>query len=712
MYWLLDIETQNRVQDAIIELQKSLIEVQGAPREQAEQIFPFVGRKSREVSRRIISHLTKEGEVVCDPFSGSGTFAYAANDSGRHVLCNEWEPFANRLSMMPFEPRLSDKEFKDYMSALDALILDKMKAIYKTKCPSCGNEMMFDGLFFDRSPEEYYSPTRHARMGPDGENVIYRGAFKCPCCGNTQAHYSSFDEEVRLQVESMQCDFPSAELIENSRINFTSPYFTQYGNLFSKRQKVALCTLRDGILSLPSEAQPFFYSVFLAMIHLGKYVDYHSKSQDNHCPDIMLKETNLYHRFRERAEKHHEYLRNQPYPRTPITVGCLDFRDFLASVDDGQVSLLMTDPPYGDNAQYFEQAQRVHPFMGYSLKEDRERLKREVVISNAPSRPDKSSHEQLFNDYESLFEEAFRVVKKHGYMVMYFRPKQSDWIRDLNELKDIGRRHGFEPLLSVALSNEDPSMRVLASAAWAFSKDVCFIFLRLDDEERRWYEDGVDVDELVYLAAVDASGGVGNGFLFRAFQNELTRKLRSKGLLRITSPEYRDRITKTLSRYTVQNGATYHLQPAPPYDFTSEMSAEMRAREYAPIVVEELDSKGEGFTFEDFVIRLSSYIENGSREVIQSLHNSNKLIPELLLKYATEDRQLLPFRAYFQIEESAAQQVRSCNLNFGNGNETTTAIKGLGLNAEPQEIYDLHGRRVTQPKKGELYIIGGKKKVY
>ena len=81
-------------------------------------------------------------------------------------------------------------------------------------------------------------------------------------------------------------------------------------------------------------------------------------------------------------------------------------------------------------------------------------------------------------------------------------------------------------------------------------------------------------------------------------------------------------------------------------------------------------------------------------------------------QHATEDRKLLPFRAYFQIEENAAQYVRASSLDFGNGEVTTTAIKGLGLDAESQEIYDLQGRRVHQPRKGELYIIGGQKKVY
>ena len=63
MYWLLDLETQNDIQDRIIKLDENLLT---QTREQSEQMFPFVGRKSREISRRIIDALTDSDGVVCD----------------------------------------------------------------------------------------------------------------------------------------------------------------------------------------------------------------------------------------------------------------------------------------------------------------------------------------------------------------------------------------------------------------------------------------------------------------------------------------------------------------------------------------------------------------------------------------------------------------------------------------------------------------------
>ena len=54
---------------------------------------------------------------------------------------------------------------------------------------------MFDGMFFDRDPEEYFNPTPHERMGKNGrENIIFRGKslFKtvlCICSMGSSNHY-------------------------------------------------------------------------------------------------------------------------------------------------------------------------------------------------------------------------------------------------------------------------------------------------------------------------------------------------------------------------------------------------------------------------------------------------------------------------------------------------------------------------------------------
>ncbi|WP_443681787.1 restriction endonuclease [Phascolarctobacterium succinatutens] len=636
MYWLLDYAEQENLRQRMVHLQSTIMNRQA--RDQSEQIFPFIGRKSRAIARTLIENLTDENAVIVDPFGGSGTFAYAALDAGRHMIFNEWEPYAYEMSTAPFRGVPSPDEYADALCFIAQRVEPTMNTIYKTRCPNCGAELVFDGLFFDREPLEYYHPTQHERLGENGENVIFRDRrYRCQC-GCKEKHYDDFDEAVRLRVESMPCNFPNVALIENSRLNFTAPQYTAYQNLFSKRQQIALMTLKNAIAELPEGTRTFFEDTLISIAHCGKYTDYRSKSQDNHCPENRLKETNLYHRFLEKLKERKEYIAAQNFDLNQLEVNSMDYRRFLRTIPPNTVNLLLTDPPYGDNAQYFEHAQRVHPLMNYSLSADNDRLHNEVVISNAPSRTDKHGKEQFLVDIERLFIEANRIVDDHGFIVLYFRPQQRDWVSDLNKLKDFGRRHGFEPLLTISAGIADPSMRALASAAWTFKNDVCFIFLKLQECERRWYEGEVDIDELVFLAATSAATDQGNPFVITRFNQEFQSQLRRTGLMRLAHPMYEDKIRRTLDRFTTRNGAQYRLTRLSPYTLMNrEMNAEIRLREFAPVVIEELTANGEGFTFEEYVIHLASYMENGSREIINQLHTANRLIPELLNVYAVED---------------------------------------------------------------------------
>jgi restriction system protein len=650
MYWLLDYVHQEQLRQQIIQLQTELLTATTS--ENHEQVFPFVGRKSRAIATSIINSLTSQDGNVCDPFSGSGTFIYASLDCSRNTFLNEWEPYAYRMSTAPFRGAPTDTEIGASLRLFSQAVLPVIEQIYSTRCPNCNREIIYDALFFDRDPIEYYNPTRHGRMGKNGENIIFRKGYRCEC-GCKQKHFDDFDEQVLINVEKMSCAFPNVELIENSRINFTAPQFTSYNNLFSKRQKIAVVTLRDAILTLPDSTRDFFMDALISILHLAKYLDYRSPSQDNHCPPNRLKETNMFNRFIEKIKERKVYIDVQAFDITNLSMSNKDFRDFLGEMNISSISLMLTDPPYGDSAQYFEHAQRVHPFMNYSLIRDTERLSKEVVISNARERTDKRSKEQFLNDIEQLFKEAYRVIKPHGFLVLYFRPDQSDWISDLNKLKDMSRRNGFEPLITIPIDNDAPSRRVIASAAWTFKNDVCFVFLKLNDEERRWYQNDIDIDELVFLAASAAATEQGNPFVINSFNVELQAQFRKHNLMRLLGPTYSERIQHTLNRFTTRVHAQYHLTGLSPYNFINrEMNAEIRLREFAPVVIEELAASGQGFTFEEYVIHLASFMDNGSREIIKRLHTANRLIPELLTRYATEDTE----QGKFYLRDTQVQQ--------------------------------------------------------
>lgn len=65
MYWLLDYAEQENLRQRMVHLQSTIMN--GQARDQSEQIFPFIGRKSRAIARTLIENLTDENAVIVDP---------------------------------------------------------------------------------------------------------------------------------------------------------------------------------------------------------------------------------------------------------------------------------------------------------------------------------------------------------------------------------------------------------------------------------------------------------------------------------------------------------------------------------------------------------------------------------------------------------------------------------------------------------------------
>lgn len=68
------------------------------------QLAPYIGRMKTTMARALISALTKPGDLVVDPFCGSGVVPLEAAASGRCVLAGDWNPYAVVLTRAKLFP--------------------------------------------------------------------------------------------------------------------------------------------------------------------------------------------------------------------------------------------------------------------------------------------------------------------------------------------------------------------------------------------------------------------------------------------------------------------------------------------------------------------------------------------------------------------------------------------------------------------------------
>ncbi|MCD4557329.1 restriction endonuclease [Schaalia sp. lx-100] len=639
MYWLLDDARKQQVRETVEGLVNEISEI--TTRSQADQLFPFVGRKDLSKASAVIRWLSEPGDTVVDPFSGSAIFSYAAASMNRFVISNEWEPYTWRISSAPWrlpEEKVLKNALDDYLSS----VKPHLDELYQTRC-NCGHLHVLDSLFFDRVPLAYKDVQPHERLGKDGRTVIYRGRYKCPKCKSTEKFFDTEDEAHLRTLNQMPLSafakkVFSSNLIENSRINLSSA-FTTYGSLFPHRSKLAFSFMWETLenKTYPNNVKLFLGDALLSILPQAKFKDYRSKSQDLHVPERQLREVNLLNRFIDqvslRSRRLREYSFSSDDGASPIA--CMDFRDFLAQLNNSSTSLLFTDPPWTDGNAYFEKAQLYHPWLGYELSSDADRLEKEFVVTDAPSRSAVHDMNRWWKDLDDLFAASSRVIQDLGYLAIYFRPiPAKQWLTNLNRLKLHARKAGFEPLLTIDAASKDPSMRIQQSASFVFSDDIIFVFLKLPRNIQRVFSGSTDVDYLVFKSASDLQELKGAPFTFREWQNRFTTLCLDNNVHDILVPSKQDQVVALFERYIREvTPGMYLVRPDTPFNGQLfDVPVQERLFAVVPSIVQDLTKEGSLFSYDQFLLRLSAYVENGTRMLIQSIESVD--VARLLSPYA------------------------------------------------------------------------------
>jgi DNA methylase len=89
------------------------------------QLSPYIGKIKSSMAASLVSQFTNEGDLVYDPFSGSGTVALEAWAARRRVLANDLSPYANLLTKAKLFPcrSLQDALYQIQRANIEAIKL-------------------------------------------------------------------------------------------------------------------------------------------------------------------------------------------------------------------------------------------------------------------------------------------------------------------------------------------------------------------------------------------------------------------------------------------------------------------------------------------------------------------------------------------------------------------------------------------------------------
>lgn len=397
-------------------------------------IHKFWARKPHNVVAEYIKHYTKEGEIVLDPFVGSGVTAVEALILGRKAIAIDLNPVSTFITEMVLKPVNLD-DIKEAYKEIRRKIRNKIVQLYETSCSKCKNKAMIIVAVWER-------------LNPNPLELRYY----CPICGKRRSKKpSEKDLELIKRIDKMEVPFwfPCDELKyssgreykEGTHIKETSTI----PSLFTKRNLIALSILWHEIESLENtKIKDFMKFAFTSMVHLASKMtpDRPTRpfssfwAQHRYWVPPRFLESNVWLLFRSAIWGRQGLLKGKEDSNNSIKnfKAAKNFNDFLddanvliltqsaldlSSIPDNSIDYVFTDPPYGGDIQYFELSTLWLAWLRGQHGDNRFNLnwwQDEITINPEQNKDFEYYHNRL----HVAFREIFRVLKPGRYLTVTF----------------------------------------------------------------------------------------------------------------------------------------------------------------------------------------------------------------------------------------------------------------------------------------------------
>ncbi len=422
---------------------------------------------------QLIEYYTKIGDVVLDPFCGSGMTGVAAAGLGRKALLSDISPAAVFIAQHLNSPI----DAKRYMKAVRAIVSeaeDLEARLYNTPCRNCGGmvPMLYMvwsyGVICPSCTKEFWlwDVARDERAKVRDSKIL--SSFKCPHC-HRQLVKRGLKRTRRYPVQvGYKCcrrgpKEQTAELTEHDRatlarieqeglpkklwypraafpngINTRQPMaagITRVDQAYTTRALHAMAWLwkkakecRD-----PELAGKLLFTLTSLYQRVTVFSEFRfwggSSNTANYNVPFISNEQNVFRTFLRKANTISWYFETAARNRADVDVRIASACD-LKHVTDKSVDYIFTDPPFGGNINYSEMN-----FLWESWLDQYTDTREEAIINSVQGKDEE--------DYRLLLTRAFkecrRVLKEHGWLTIVFHnSSRSVWGALEQAIRDAG----------------------------------------------------------------------------------------------------------------------------------------------------------------------------------------------------------------------------------------------------------------------------------
>ncbi|MCT3090639.1 helix-turn-helix domain-containing protein [Lactococcus lactis] len=384
----------------------------------------YWGRKPHNVVADYISNYTNRGDVVLDPFMGSGIVPIEAVKSGRHGIGVDINPMSKFIA----ENTVSNVDLDEYKKVA-SIILDEVgehcNALYETVCPKCGEIAHIEIAIWDKG-------------------MLARLRVKCLVDGIVIKDVEETDLEKIHEIKVLK-----SKLDKSGEISYPTDKVLQYvkrsgkeriDELFTDRALIILSKLRDRI-SLIEDIQLrklmlFTFTSMLANVSnmlpgdIGKATYKSGWVISKFWTPKIHTERNIFHCFKLRVNaitKGKKEIDDVNSELINLNIHDSNHLDFL---EDNSVDYIFTDPPYGESIAYLALSQ----FWNSWLLSDVD-YSNEIIIDSYRNK----GYEDYSKRMLGTFNEMYRVLKDKHYVSFTFHNRDLKvWKSVLDAVKKSG----------------------------------------------------------------------------------------------------------------------------------------------------------------------------------------------------------------------------------------------------------------------------------
>ena len=406
----------------------------------------YWGKKPSEPLAFIVEQLSSEGDIVLDPFVGSGVIARESLTRHRRFIGFDLNPLATELTKLMVSPPHHQDIIHAFQTIRNA-VKDRIDETYRLADGRPASHYLWnihDLLqVWAREPNQ----SKHNRL--------------VPCC---------HDYELSKAYESYRSTkIKQPKFFSNSRIN--ADQHLTLSSLLSGRAQHNLDLILSAIDSLPRQLQsPIKLCTTAASGQMTKMVfaisnrNASQKSQPTKIevgswvigywrPKLHF-EINVWNCFERRVllllkaltagsdvERYLTCSSMEQFWQThaPCYVECAPCQSVLPSICDESVKLVLTDPPHNDRIPYLELSELWNSILGLKSNFDDE-----IVVSDSNERgKTRQEYNRMLSD---ILVQISRILRKDGFLVLFYSSREaSQWsflrhaIHETTNLRYLGK---------------------------------------------------------------------------------------------------------------------------------------------------------------------------------------------------------------------------------------------------------------------------------